>query len=603
MSWSYDITKIRNLAIIAHIDHGKSTLADRLLEFTKTVQKRDMKEQLLDDMDLERERGITIKAHPVTMYYATADTIYQINLIDTPGHVDFSYEVSRSLAACESALLIIDGSQGIQAQTIANVRLATEKELHILPIINKIDLPSSNPENVKKQIKELLHLNPQSSILASAKTGTGVAEILEEIVYSFPPPQNAYADALTRALIFDSDYDKYRGVMIYVRIISGCCTKKNIIRLMSTKKDFEVQEVGLFSPTKKPTSILQSGEVGYILANIKNPSDVKIGDTITFAQHPAPEPLPGLKKAAAFVFATIYPVETSDFLLLKDAFNKLRLNDSALTVEFESSALLGSGFRCGFLGLLHLEIIFERLQREFSLDILTTTPSVEYKIHFINGTICALETPSQFPNPEKISYIEEPIMTCNILTPSKYIGAVLSLINGKRGNLTYTETIDDGTVFLHATIPLNEIITDFHDNLKSITQGYASFDYEPHGYQKSKIIKLDIHINEKPIDAFAFLIHQSKAETYGRSICKKLVELIPKKHFKIPVQSVIGGKIIARETVPALTKNVTAKCYGGDITRKRKLWEKQKEGKKKMKEFGNVSIPQEAFIAVLKTNY
>lgn len=602
MSRNYDLSKIRNFSIIAHIDHGKSTLADRLLEKTNTVAKRDMQEQLLDDMDLERERGITIKAHPVTMYYTSEDgDVYQINFIDTPGHVDFSYEVSRSLSACEGALLVVDSVQGVQAQTLANVHLALDKGLEVIPVINKIDLPSADPESVKRQIKETIHIDASKAILASAKTGQGIDQILEEIVYSLPPPKPP-EDSTLRALVFDSHYDTYRGVMVYVRIISGSITKKTLIRFMATGKEFEVQEVGIFSPREKATDELYPGEVGYLLANIKKPSDVKIGDTVTTTLKPASEPLPGFKQISPVVFAAIYPVDASDFEALSDALNKLRLNDSALTVEPETSLILGTGYRCGFLGLLHLEIVFERLQREFDLDILTTAPSVRYRVHLGSGKMIEIETPSHFPDPSMVEYVEEPWVKCNILTPADYLGSIMNLANEKRGELVHTETIDGSRLYLHLKMPLNEVITDFNDKLKSVTQGYASFDYEQDSYEKSDIIKLEVRVNDEPIDAFSNLVHRSKAESRGRAMCKKLLDVIPRQQFKVPIQAAIGGKIVARETLSALSKNVTAKCYGGDITRKRKLWEKQKKGKKKMKEFGKVSIPQEAFIQILKTD-
>jgi GTP-binding protein LepA len=602
MSRNYDLNKIRNFSIIAHIDHGKSTLADRLLEKTQTVAKRDMQEQLLDDMDLERERGITIKAHPVTMYYTSEDgDVYQVNFIDTPGHVDFSYEVSRSLSACEGALLVVDSVQGVQAQTLANVHLALDKGLEVIPVINKIDLPAADPESVKRQIKETIDIDASKAILASAKTGQGIEEILEEIVYSLPPPKPPEDDIL-RALVFDSHYDTYRGVMVYVRIISGSIKKKDMIRFMATEKEFEIQEVGIFAPKEKPTDELRPGEVGYILANVKKPSDVKIGDTITTQLKPAKEPLPGFKQITPVVFAAIYPVDASDYEALTDALNKLRLNDSALTVEPETSLILGTGFRCGFLGLLHLEIVFERLQREFDLDILTTAPSVRYRVHLAAGKMVEIETPSHFPDPSAIDFVEEPWVKCNILTPADYLGAIMSLANDKRGELVHTETIDGSRVYLHLKMPLNEVITDFNDKLKSITQGYASFDYEPDSYIQSDIIKLEVKVNDEPIDAFSNLVHRTKAEAKGRAMCKRLLDVIPRQMFKVPIQAAIGGKIIARETLNAMSKNVTAKCYGGDISRKRKLWEKQKKGKKKMKEFGKVSIPQEAFIEILKTD-
>jgi GTP-binding protein LepA len=593
---------IRNFSIIAHIDHGKSTISDRLLEVTGTISKREMQEQVLDNMDLERERGITIKAHPVTMLYKADDGIvYQMNFIDTPGHVDFSYEVSRSLSACEGAILVVDAVQGVQAQTLANVHMAIDKGLEIIVVINKIDLPASDPDTVKRQIKEVIGIDASNAILASAKAGIGIHEILEEIVYSLPPPNPPKTDEL-KALVFDSHYNTYRGVLTYVRVISGKLTKKMGIQFMATGKEFEILEVGILSPTEKPIDVLMPGEVGYIVANIKKPSDVKVGDTITTILHGAKEPLPGFKLIAPVVFAGIYPVDTSDYEALTDALHKLQLNDSALHVEAETSQVLGLGFRCGFLGLLHLEIVFERLQREFDLDIITTAPSVIYKVHKNDKTTIQVDSPAHYPDPSVIDYLEEPWVLCNIITPSEYLGAIMSLANEKRGLLTNTETIDDTRLYLHLRMPLNEVITDFNDRLKSISQGYASFDYEEDGYEKSDIILLEIRVNEEPVDAFSTFSHRSKADTRGRALCKKLLDVIPKHQFKVPIQAAIRGKIVARETISALSKNVTAKCYGGDITRKRKLWEKQKKGKKKMKEFGKVSIPQSAFIEILKSD-
>lgn len=598
-----DPKKIRNFSIIAHIDHGKSTIADRLLEETKSVAQRDMQAQLLDDMDLERERGITIKAHPVTMKYTSEDgEEYQINFIDTPGHVDFSYEVSRSLSACEGALLVVDAAQGVQAQTLANVHLAIDKGLEIIPILNKIDLPAADPVAVKKQIKDVIGINADSAIEASAKTGIGIKDILEEIVFSFPPPEIPEDTETLKALVFDSHYDTYRGVMVYIRVISGTIKKGTPIIFMQTKRKFDILEVGIFSPNETPTDELGPGEVGYVVAGIKKPTDVKIGDTITNSQYPAKEPLPGFKIISPVVFAGIFPVDSSDYDALADAMVKLQLNDSALHVEPENSLVLGTGFRCGFLGLLHLEIVFERLQREFDLDIITTAPSVMYKVHMGSGKIVEIDNPAHFPDPSQINFIEEPWVKCNLMTPSTYLGAVMALANEKRGELINTETIDDTRLYLHFKMPLNEVITDFNDRLKSVTQGYASFDYEPDAYEKSDIIKLEVRVNEEPVDAFSTLIHRSKAESKGRALCKRLLDVIPRQQFKVPLQAAIGGKIVARETLSALSKNVTAKCYGGDISRKRKLWEKQKKGKKKMKEFGKVSIPQSAFIDILKSD-
>lgn len=596
----YKRTQIRNFSIIAHIDHGKSTIADRLLELTQTLSSREMVEQVLDDMELERERGITIKAHPVTMWYEASDgQWYQINFIDTPGHVDFSYEVSRSLAACEGALLIVDAAQGVQAQSLANVHLAIDRDLEIVPVINKIDLPAADPEGVKQQIEDVIGLDTTHAVLASAKTGEGIREILERILHQVPPPSEP-EDDLLRALVFDSHYDPYRGVLVYIRVMSGEITKKNLIYLMASDKTFEVLEVGIFSPNEKPVDFLRAGEVGYFIANIKNTSDVQVGETITLKKHPASKPLPGFKVVSPVVFAGIYPVDSSDFEEVREALAKLKLNDSALHVEQESSLALGFGFRCGFLGLLHLEIVFERLQREFDLDIITTAPSVVYQFTLGSGEELKIDNVAQYPDPGQIDYVEEPWVKCHIMTPAEFLGPIMALAMEKRGEQVNTETIDAKRLLLTYRFPLNEIITDFNDKLKSVTRGYGSFDYEADKYELSDIVKLEIRVNEEPVDAFSCLVHRTKAETKGRALCKKLVEVIPRQQFKVPVQAAIGGKIIARETISALSKNVTAKCYGGDITRKRKLWEKQKKGKKKMKEIGKVNIPQSAFMEVLK---
>ncbi len=598
----YDRKRIRNFSIIAHIDHGKSTIADRLLQLTGTVPDREMEDQVLDKMDLERERGITIKAHPVTMIYKADDgETYQINFIDTPGHVDFSYEVSRSLSACEGALLVVDAVQGVQAQTLANVHLAIDRNLEILPVINKIDLPSADVESAKKQIEDVIGIETTNSILCSAKMGVGIKEILESILVLVPPPKEP-TDNLLRALIFDSHYDTYRGVMVYVRVMSGEITKKSLVTMMVSGKSFEVLEVGIFTPDAKAVEKLRPGEVGYMIANIKNTADVKIGDTLTSTREPADEPLPGFRVIAPVVFAGIYPVDSSDFEALRDALSKLQLNDSALYVEQESSMALGFGFRCGFLGLLHLEIVFERLQRHFNLDIITTAPSVVYKFALTNGQLLSIDNVAHYPDPAQIDFVEEPWVKCHIMAPAEYLGAIMSLGMDKRGKLEKTETIDATRLLLTYLLPLNEIITDFNDKLKSVTRGYGSFDYEFDCYQQSDIIKLEVRVNEEPVDAFSCLVHRTKAESRGRAICKKLVEVIPMQQFKVPVQAAIGGKVIARETIRAITKNVTAKCYGGDITRKRKLWEKQKEGKKRMKEIGKVNIPQSAFMEVLKAS-
>ncbi|CUI16086.1 GTP-binding protein LepA [Candidatus Protochlamydia naegleriophila] len=598
--YKYNIKNIRNFSIIAHIDHGKSTLADRLLELTHTVAARDMQEQLLDDMDLERERGITIKAHPVTMYYESKDgEIYQINLIDTPGHVDFTYEVSRSLAACEGALLVVDAGQGVQAQSLANVHLALERNLEIVPVINKIDLPAADVEGVRKQIEDVIGLDASDAIGCSAKSGLGVDAVLERILTAVPHPQEP-EDDLLRALVFDSHYDVYRGVMVYIRVISGEIKRGSLIKMMVTNKTFEVLEVGMFTPKEKPVDVLRPGEVGYMIANIKSTSDVKIGDTITLQKYPAPEALPGFKLISPVVFAGIYPIDATDFEALRDALAKLQLNDSALHIEQESSTALGFGFRCGFLGLLHLEIVFERIQREFDIDIISTAPSVIYRFTLNDGTVKTVDNPAHYPDPTFIRMVEEPWVKCHIMIPSEYLGAIMNLGMDKRGVCVKTETMDSRRLLLTYRLPLNEIITDFNDKLKSITKGYGSFDYEFDNYEQSEIIKLEIRVNEEPVDAFSCLVHRTKAESKGRAICAKLVEVIPMQLFKVPIQAAIGGKIVARETIRAITKNVTAKCYGGDISRKRKLWEKQKKGKKRMKEIGKVNIPQSAFMEVLK---
>ncbi len=599
---SFPQKRIRNFSIIAHIDHGKSTLADRLLENTKTVSSRDMKEQFLDDMELEREKGITIKARPVTMLFSSKDqNVYQFNLIDTPGHVDFSYEVSRSLSACEGALLVVDATQGVQAQTLANVFLALDRNLEIIPVINKIDMPAANVEETKKQIEEIIGLDASEALCISAKTGIGIEELCEAIVKKIPHPKEEKEDTL-KALVFDSRYDAYRGALVYLRVISGEIKKQDLIYFMATQKSSEVLQLGIFSPMEKQVEKLSSGEVGFLAGNIKDTSDIKVGDTITLLRKKAEKALPGFKMITPVVFAGIYPMDSSDFELLKGALLKLQLNDSALYFEQETSFALGFGFRCGFLGLLHLETTFERLIREFDLELITTAPSVVYHFYLKNGQKQQVDNPVHYPDPSTVEKIEEPWVKATLMAPSSYLGALMNLITEKRGILQKTESSYGNRVLLTASIPMNEILTDFNDKLKSITQGYASFDYELENYQKADIIKLEIRVNEEPVDAFSCLIHRSKADSKGRALCAKLKEVIPPQLFKVPIQAAIGGKIIARETISALSKNVTAKCYGGDITRKRKLWEKQKKGKKKMKEFGKVNIPQSAFIQVLKTD-
>jgi GTP-binding protein LepA len=601
MTHHYDRNRIRNFSIIAHIDHGKSTIADRMLELTHTVEKREMQEQLLDDMDLERERGITIKAHPVTMNYEAADgTMYQLNLIDTPGHVDFTYEVSRSLSACEGALLVVDAAQGVQAQSLANVHLALDRDLEVVPVLNKIDLPAADVPRVSQEIEDLIGLDASNACTCSAKTGQGIKEILERIIEEVPPPSEPEDDKL-RALVFDSQYDAYRGVMVYVRVVSGEIKKGTPIRFIATEKDFDILEVGTFIPEATPTDILRPGQVGYCIANIRKTSDVKVGDTIVRRKEGVTEPLPGFREITPVVFAGIYPVDTSDFEALRDALGRLQLNDSSLQVEQESSTALGFGFRCGFLGLLHMEIVVERVSREFDLDIIMTAPSVLYHFLTSDGKLHMVDNPSHYPDPSTIESVEEPWVKSQILLPADYVGAVMALGMDKRGECLHTDSLAGNRLLLTYRLPLNEIITDFNDKLKSVTRGYGSFDYEADGYEQSDIIRLEVRVNEEPVDAFSQLVHRSKAEMKGKALCKKLKDVIPRQLFKVPIQATIGGRIVARETIGAMSKNVTAKCYGGDITRKRKLWEKQKKGKKKMKEFGKVKIPQEAFTAVLKS--
>jgi len=592
--------QIRNFSIIAHINHGKSTFSDRLLEITDTVSAHKMQEQLLDDMELERERGITIKAHPVTMYYHSQDgAVYRFNFIDTPGHVDFSYEVSRSLSACEGALLLVDAAQGVQAQTLANFHLAKERGLEIIPVINKVDLPAADVEGVRQQIVTLFHIEPNHILTCSAKTGIGIVDILEAIIIDIPPPQEP-KDSLVRALVFDSCYDPYRGVMVHVRMMSGELAKHSSIRFLATEKDFSITEVGIFSPDREPVDRLSPGEVGYITANIKNIADVKVGDTLTTLARAAPVPLPGFKSIQPSVYAGLYPIDSDDFKTVRAALVRLQLNDSSLHIEQESSLALGSGFRCGFLGLLHLEITFERLRREFGLEIMTTLPSVVYKVFFCNGESKEIDNPAHYPDPSLIKSIEEPWVIAHIMTPQEYLGAIMGLGTEKRGFLSNMESISRQCLLLTFQFPMNEVITDFHDKLKSLTSGYGSFDYEFDQYKPSEIIKLEIKLNEETVEPLSCLTHRSKAEAKGRWICTKLKEVLPRQQFKVPIQAVIGGKVIARETLSALSKQVTAKCYGGDITRKRKLWDKQKKGKKKMKQFGKVSIPQSAFMSILQ---
>src|SRR5678815_5557009 len=594
-----DSAHIRNFSIIAHIDHGKTTLSDRLLHRTGTIATREMQEQLLDSMDLERERGITIKAHPVTMYYKSkSGETYELNLIDTPGHVDFAYEVSRSLSACEGALLIIDAAQGVEAQTVANVHLAMKQNLEIIPVINKIDLPHANVPQTKQQLEDILAIPGDSAVMASAKEGIGIDEILEAIVERIPPPKPTGSPSL-QALGFDSYFDTYKGVVTHVRVFNGELKAGQMVKLLHSGKTVEVKEVGSFNPKPYTREKLEVGETGYITANIKFASDVKMGDTITDARNPSKE-LPGFKEIHPMVFSGIYPINTADYEALKTSMGKLKLNDSAFVYSTETSVALGFGFRCGFLGLLHLEIVQERLRREYNMDIIATYPSVVYKVHLSDRTMKEVDNPAFMPDVTYIEKIEEPMVKAFVICPNENIGDMMALISEKRGIVDHTETLDSRRVMLTSMIPLNEILIDFHDRIKSITRGYGSMDYEHAGYQASDMAKLDMLVNNESVDAFSCIVHRDKAEGRGRALAAKLKEVIPRQQYAVAIQAAIGGKIIARETVSALRKDVTAKCYGGDITRKRKLLEKQKEGKKRMKSFGSVNIPQEAFIEVLK---
>ena len=592
---------IRNFSIIAHIDHGKSTLADRLIELTGSLSTREMEAQVLDNMDIERERGITIKAQSVRMKYKAKDgQEYTFNLIDTPGHVDFNYEVSRSLAACDGAILIVDSTQGVEAQTLANVYLAIDNNLEILPVINKIDLPSSRPEEIQKEIEDIIGIPAVGCPCISAKTGLNVEEVLEKIVTDLPCPKGD-EDAKTKCLIFDSYYDNYKGAVAYVRIIDGKVKVGDEITLMQAKKDFTVTEVGYFAPGNYiPAEELKAGEVGYIAASIKNLSEIHVGDTITLKNNPADEPLKGYKKVQPMVYCGIYPIDGSEFEALKQALEKLKLNDAALEYEKETSQALGYGFRCGFLGLLHLEIIQERLDREFDLGLITTAPSVIYKVHKTNGQVIEIYNPEDLPSPAEIAYIEEPIVTANIFTPKEYVGGIMEMCQNRRGIYVDMQYLDENRVNLIYEMPLNEIIYDFFDNLKSKTKGYASFDYEFKEYKEAKLVKLDIHVNGEAVDALSFIVHKDMAYTRGKKMVEKLKTVIPRHLFTIPLQAVVGGTIIARETISALRKDVLAKCYGGDITRKKKLLEKQKRGKARMRQIGKVEVPQEAFLSVLK---
>ena len=593
----------RNFSIIAHIDHGKSTIADRLLEYTGTVSERDMKDQILDSMDLEREKGITIKAQAVTLFYkAKNGEEYELNLIDTPGHVDFIYEVSRSLAACEGALLVVDAAQGVEAQTLANVYLAIENNLEILPIINKIDLPAAEPEKVKREIEDIIGLPADDAVLASAKNGIGIEDILEAIVHRIPAP-NYNENAPLKALIFDSFFDDYRGVITYIKVLDGSIKKGDKIKIWSTEKELEVLEAGIFSPTMKSTDILTSGSVGYIITGVKTIHDTRVGDTITTVKNPALFPLAGFKPAQSMVFAGVYPLFTDDYEELREALEKLQLNDASLTFVPETSIALGFGFRCGFLGLLHMEIIVERLRREYNIDLISTTPSVEYKVRIDNQEERIIDNPCEFPEPGrgKIT-IQEPYIRGKVIVPKEYVGNVMELCQEKRGIFLSMDYLDETRSMLSYELPLAEIVIDFYDKLKSRTKGYASFEYELSQYRESNLVKVDILVSGKPVDAFSFIAHNDNAFYRGKAICQKLSEVIPRQQFEIPIQAALGSKIIARETIKAYRKNVIAKCYGGDITRKKKLLEKQKEGKKRMKSIGNVEIPQEAFVSVLKLN-
>lgn len=591
---------IRNFSIIAHIDHGKSTLADRLIEKTGTLSKREMEDQVLDSMSLERERGITIKDQAVQLHYQAKDgQEYMLNLIDTPGHVDFTYEVSRALAACEGALLVIDATQGIEAQTLANVYLAMEHDLEIIPVINKVDLPSADPQRVEKEVEDVLGIDASDAVLCSAKTGLGVDEVLEAVVKRVPPPKGD-PEAPLQALIFDSKFDAYKGVILYVRVMNGVLKTGMSIRLMATGNVYEVTEVGVFRPAMVNVDQLGEGQVGYLAAAIKTVKDARVGDTVTDNKRPAKEPLPGYRKATPMVYCGLYPVDNSDYDNLRDALEKLQLNDASLLFEPETSSALGFGFRCGFLGLLHMDVIKERLEREYNLTLITTAPNVIYEVVKTNGDVEMVDNPSQFPNPTVIEHVEEPFVNATIIVPKDYVGAVMELSQEKRGeyeNMTY---LDENRVMIHYALPLSEIIFDYFDRLKSVSRGYASLDYELSGYRPSDMVKVDILLNGEGVDALSAIVHRDRAQVWGRALVEKLRKLIPRQLFEIPIQAAIGSKIIARENVSAMRKDVLAKCYGGDITRKRKLLEKQKAGKKRMKQVGSVELPQEAFMAILK---
>ena len=597
-----DLKHTRNFCIIAHVDHGKTTLSDRILEMTRTVEMRDMKAQLLDSMDLERERGITIKSHPVSMVYKAKDgNDYAFNLIDTPGHVEFSYEVSRSLAACEGAMLLIDAAQGIEAQTVANAHLALEQGLEIIPVINKVDLPSADVPAIMVQLEDVLAIPADEAVMTSGKTGIGIEDLLEAAVTRVPKPRWAEVDGL-RMLIFDCIYDAYKGVICYVRVFSGEVKMNDPIITMSDERKMLVKEVGKFSPAMTKQETLKAGDVGYVVTNLRDVADLKLGDTITHSNNPTEEMLPGYKEVSPMVFSGIYPIDTSDYNKLKAGMGKLRLNDAAFVYQSENSVALGFGFRCGFLGLLHMEIIQERIRREYDLDVISTYPSVVYHVTKTDGEQIEVHNPVYLPDPAEIEFIEEPMINASIHIPSDSIGDVLALVSEKRGICEHTETIDGERVMLVCRLPLNEILVDFNDRLKSITHGYGSMDYEMAGYEKAKLCRLDIRVNQEAVDAFSSIVHLDKAEGRGRALCKRLKEILPKQMFKIAIHAGVGSNIVARETISAYRKDVTAKCYGGDISRKRKLLEKQKEGKKRMKNIGSVSIPQDAFIKILKTS-
>jgi GTP-binding protein LepA len=598
------LSRIRNFCIIAHIDHGKSTLADRMMQLTHTVEDRAFRDQLLDDMDLERERGITIKSHPVTMRYEAEDgVIYEFNLIDTPGHVDFSYEVSRSMAACEGAILVVDAAQGVEAQTVANVYLAMDHELEIIPVLNKIDLPSADVPEVTRQIEEILAISMDDALLVSSKTGEGVDAVMEAVVKRISPPKTDTRAGQTRALVFDSVYDAFRGVVTYLRVVDGSLKVNDRIRFIGSAAETEVKEVGIFAPEPKRVTELEAGAVGYVVGSLKKPSDIMVGDTLTLAGRASADvtPLPGFKEVHPMVFCGLYPVSADDYGRFRQSLDKLQLNDAALSFHPDNSVALGFGFRCGFLGLLHMEIVQERLSREFDMDIISTLPSVVYRVFMKDGTVKDIDNPTYLPDPTRVERIDEPLIRATIICMNDNIGDMLKLVMDRRGEVTHTESIDARRVMLTATLPLNEILTDFHDHLKSISRGYASMDYEHQGYQTSDIVRMEILLNDEPVDAFSCLVHRDKAVYRGRQVCKALKEAIPPHQFRIPIQATLNSKVIARETIRQLRKDVTAKLYGGDITRKRKVLEKQKAGKKRMKQFGSVTVPQKAFVSVLKS--